>query len=289
MLTNQLIDQKTALKFLDTADMTGLMAKMQSAEEQAYRTIEKIKKGQPLNQVAFQQAQAAVQQGINPQTQQPFQSPDEAQQVLTHAALQPMPHEDTQIHLDTLTSFMDSVEFEGMDPQLQEMFLTRYSLVMQQASSIAQMQAQMAAPVERPRVALQLKGTTSAPVAGEILREAGVQVDDEQVAEPPLETWVTDSIDKADQDDAGNDPLTQAEQMQSMQQSQQTHALKMAKAAHEVSLAGARADAAHGANAQADERHALEQSRAEQAHGEQLRATQARAAAAKKGPVNSGG
>jgi hypothetical protein len=57
MLANQLIDQRAALKYLDTADMTGLMAKMQAAEEQAYRTIEKLKKGEPLNPVALMQAQ----------------------------------------------------------------------------------------------------------------------------------------------------------------------------------------------------------------------------------------
>jgi hypothetical protein len=28
------------------------------------------------------------------------------------------------------------------------------------------------------------------------------------MTEPPLETWVTDSMDKVDTDEAGNDPLT---------------------------------------------------------------------------------
>jgi hypothetical protein len=63
------------------------------------------------------------------------------------------------------------------------------------------------------------------------------------VAEPPLETWVTDSIDKPTRTMRATTRSTQAEQMQSMQQSQETHALKMAKAAHEVALAGAKAHA----------------------------------------------
>jgi len=281
MLTNQLIDQRTALRYLDTADMTGLMAKMQAAEEQAYRTLEKLKKGQPLNISAYQQAIAALQQGVNPQTGQPLQSPDEAQQIVLQAMVQPQMHEDPQVHIDVLTQYMSSVEYEKLDPQLQNLYSERLSAMYSQAASIAQAQATMAAPVERPRVALQLKATSSAPVAGEILREAGVQVDDEAVAEPPLETWVTDSIDKPDMDDAGNDPLTQLEQAMSMQQAQTKHVADMAKSAHEVALAKSKAAAADQANTQSAVSHALELRRAEEAHQASLKE--------KKGSGKSGG
>jgi hypothetical protein len=34
------------------------------------------------------------------------------------SAISPLPHEDPQIHLDVLTTFMNSTEFEGLEPQL---------------------------------------------------------------------------------------------------------------------------------------------------------------------------
>jgi hypothetical protein len=144
MLQNQLIDQRAALKYLDTADMTGLMAKMQAAEEQAYRTIEKLKKGEPLNPVALAQAQAQAQQVMSMlQAGQPVDldgdgMPDDPQQVVgscsrccSQASISPLPHEDPQIHLDVLTTFMNSTEFEGLDPQLESSFVDRYTAMLQ--------------------------------------------------------------------------------------------------------------------------------------------------------------
>jgi hypothetical protein len=265
MLEMQLIDQRSALKHLDTADMTGLMAKFSAAEEQAQRGLEKIKKGEPLNMLAVQQAMQAIEDGVHPATGEPLQDPSaEAQGILQEAAMQPMPYEDPQVWLDVLTNFMQGVEFEKMEPDVQQLFLVRYS-AMQQAAAAGQPQP----PAEKPRVSLQLKGTTSAPVAGEILRESGVEVTDEQVAEPPLETWVTDSMDKADQDEAGNDPFTEEEQAMQLQQMEQKHALQMAKSAHEVSKAEAQAQ-----QAQRDANDGNEDARTEEMHQQKLRQTE---------------
>jgi len=299
MLTNQLIDQRTALKYLDTADLTGLMARTQSAEEQAYRTLEKLKKGEPLNPVALQNAMMQAQALLadptadvdgdgQPDTQENKMAAIE--QMLEQAALAPMPHEDPHVHLDVLTSYMQSVEYEAMDPQLQQGFIQRYQAMVQMAASMTPQP-----PAEKPRVAAQIKATASAPVLGEILRASGLEVTDEEVAEPPLETWVTDSMDKADQDEAGNDPFTQAEQMQAMAQNEQTHALKMAKAAHEVSLAGSKADAAHNqandvstdnADARAEEVHQQKLRHAEEMHRARLK--QANRPPAKAGSKSGG-
>ena len=280
MLENQLIDQRTALKYLDTADMTGLMAKMQAAEEQAYRTIEKLKKGQPLNVLALQQAEMQIQAFMmdpqadpdgDGQPDPPEAKLQMAQQMLQQAMVAPMPHEDPQVHLDVLTSFMDSTEFEGMQPELQQLFVSRFEAMMNQAASIAQAQATMAAPVERPKVSMQVKTTASAPVAGEILREAGVNVQDEQVAEPPLDTWVTDDVTKPLEQDTANSHMDQLEQemkaqqaQQQMQQADEQHQLTLAKSIHEVALAKAKADQAQqttdqqGAAAQQQMHHAEE-------------------------------
>lgn len=304
MLENKLIDQRAALKYLDTADMTGLMAKMQAAEEQAYRTIEKLKKGEPLNPVALMQAQGQVQQVMmqmqsgqpvdldgDGQADDPQQVMGQLQHMLDQAALSPLPHEDPQVHLDVLTTFMDSTEFETMDPQLQSRYVDRYSAMMQRYAEITQASISMQQPAEKPKVALRLQATTSAPVAGEILREAGIQVQDEQVAEPPLETWVTDSVDDPNQSAAGNAPLSDAEQLQSMQQAQETHALKLAKAAHEVALAGAKAhsatsDAVDGnQDARAEELHQQQMRHAEEMHQARMR----QASQPKKEPAQRGG
>jgi hypothetical protein len=303
MLANNLIDQRTALKFLDTADMTGLMAKMQAAEEQAYRTIEKLKKGEPLNPVALMQAQSQV-QGVLAQLQagmpvdldgdgvadDPQAVLAQLQQMLDQAAISPLPHEDPQVHLDVLTTFMDSTEFEALDTELKSQFVNRYSAMLQQMMAIQQAQIAAQHPAEKPKIALQLKATTSAPVAGEILREAGVQVSDQEVAEPPLETWVSDSVDKTDAGEAGNNQLTQLEQVTTIQQSQETHALKLAKAAHEVRLASAKADSATSdsqdgnADARAEELHQQKMRHAEETHQERMR----QARQPKKEPAKSG-
>jgi hypothetical protein len=294
MLSNRLIDERAALRYLDTADMTGLLARSQAAEEQAYRTIEKLKKGEPLNPVAYnnaiQQAQAAMQDPTadvdgDGQPDDPQHKMQALQQAIEQAKVEPMPHEDPQVHLDVLTSYMSSLEFEGLDIQLKTAFMGRFDALMQRNVQIAQATAQMGAPVDRPKVTLQLKGTTSAPVAGEILRESGVQVSDEAVAEPPLETWVTDSIDKPDADSAGNDPLDQAEQMQTMQQSDQKHALDMAKSAHEVALAASKGRAAAApdhTDARTEEAHQQKLRHAEEMH-------QARLAQAKRPPAKPSG
>jgi hypothetical protein len=280
MLQNNLIDQRAALKYLDTADMTGLMAKMQASEEQAYRTIEKLKKGEPLNPVALMQAQAQangvlaqLQSGVpvdldgDGQADDPQSVLQQLQHSIEQAAISPLPNEDPQVHLDVLTTFMNSTEFEALDPQMQSHFVDRYSAMIQRYAEITQASISMQQPAEKPKVALRLQATTSAPVAGEILREAGIQVQDEQVAEPPLETWVTDSVDDPNQSAAGNMPLTEMEQMQSMAQSQETHALKLAKAAHEVALAGSKAHQA----SQPDVTESNSEARAEEVHQQQLR------------------
>ena len=57
------------------------------------------------------------------------------------------------------------------------------------------------------------------------------------MSEQPLETSVYDSMDKADADEAGNDPLDDEERLLALQQASATHTLKMAKAQGEVARA----------------------------------------------------
>ena len=208
----QVIRPEQAWKHLDIADLHGLSNQFQADEDQANREHDKLLRGQPINALAVQQAMQALEQGINPDTGQPLQDENELMAVVQQVMVAPLKYENMQAHLDVHTRYMKSVEFEGLPPDAQQRFVDHFN-----ATSEA-MQAQMATPGEAPKINLQLKATTSASVAGEILRTSGVQVSDEQVAEPPLETWVTDSMDKIDQDSAANDPFEDFEKQKTVQQ-----------------------------------------------------------------------
>jgi len=155
-----------------------------------------------------------------------------AQHTLEMAAVAPQPFEDYQVHLDIHGSFLKSSEFESMDPQIQQSFIDHYGATVQAMTSIPQVPEPKAV-----QTTLQLKGTLGPTAAAEILNKSGVlEATPEQMAEQPLETWVTDSLDKPDVEEAGNDPLTQAEQLQSMQHQQAEVDLSAMKTAHQAAL-----------------------------------------------------
>jgi negative regulator of replication initiation len=278
MLDKGLIDPRGAMKFLDTADMTGLMAQQQADEDQAYRSIEKLKKGEPLNPQAVAQANQQAQQVIqmiqmgqvpdmdgDGQPDDPNQVIAQLQQQMEQAAVAPQPYEDYETHVNVLRRFMTSVEYEALDPQTQQRFVDRFGAMYDALISLNAMK------MEPPKTTLQLKATTSAPVAAKILGRAGVQTTPDEVAEPPLDTWVTDDITAPAVQETGNTHLDEAAKAQALAQSQEEHALKMAKASHEVSLASARANQTHQQVDNAGDSHALDQSRAEELHAEKLR------------------
>ena len=57
---------------------------------------------------------------------------------------------------------------------------------------------------QSPRVTYQIKGTAGATASAKLLESAGVTVSPEDMAEEPLGTWVTDSVDKPDAETTGN-------------------------------------------------------------------------------------
>jgi hypothetical protein len=147
--------------------MTGLWPRLQSDEDQAYRSIEKLKKGEPLNPQAVAQVQQQAQQIM--QMIQAGQPPDldgdgmpddpneimaQLQQQLEQAAVAPQPFEDYETHVNVLRRFMTSVEYEALDPQTQQRFVDRFSAMYDALMSLNAMQ------LEPPKVALQLKATT---------------------------------------------------------------------------------------------------------------------------------
>jgi hypothetical protein len=247
----QLIPADRAWKYLDIADLKGLASEMAADEDQAQREIDKLIEGEPINPEEIQNAMASVNRGVNPDTGDPLQSPQEAQQILKTAGLKPRVGENYDTHLNVLGTFMKSIEFEGLPIQTRQDFIQHWNLTLQAKMALPQMPAEPK-PVQ---TTLQLKGTVGPTVAAEILGRSGVpMVTPEQMAEPPLETWVTDSVDKPDTDAAGA--------------GQEANSLSQAAAVVLESNAKI-ADAAH----QAQERKAsvaLDQSRKDAVHAQQL-------------------
>lgn len=195
MMQAGFISPQQAMKELDIADLSGVQARLSAQEDFAHRNADKILKGEPINPEAANQAMQSVQQGINPDTQQPIQSQEEAQQIIHNASLQPMVGVDYDTHMDVFGLFMAGIEFDGLQPNVRQDFITAYSNLMNAKSSLPVMPEPQAA-----RVTYQIKGTAGPTTSSKILERAGVQATPEDQSEPPLETWISDSVDKPDVD-----------------------------------------------------------------------------------------
>lgn len=234
-----------AWKFLDLADMKGLAAEFQADEEQAHRIIDTIMDGGVVNHQAVRDAMKAVGSGTNPDTQQPIQSEEEAQDIIKKAALTPVDYVDYDTALTTTGLFMKSSEFEHIPEDIQDNFIMYYQNLRSAMANLAPQPEGQA-----PRINYQIKGTAGATAASQILQKAGIDVSPETMAETPLETWVTDSMDKPDVDEAGNDQETALDE----KMLQMTTASKAV-----IEAAGARQDATHTAvNQEQSSRHAEE-------------------------------
>lgn len=194
-----------AYKYLDIADLKGVAKMFQADEDMAYREHDKLIQGMPINAMAQAQALQAVESGFNPETGMAWQSPEEAYAFIEQAGLQPLPYENSAMHLDTHGLFLKSVEFEGLPDDAKGRFIQHYSLTLNKIQSETPQE-------ENVRTTLQLKGTIGPTGAAAILSKQGnPEITPDVMAEPPLETWVTDSMDKPDADSAGNDPYTEEE------------------------------------------------------------------------------
>jgi hypothetical protein len=199
------------------------------------------------------------------QPDDPNQVIAQLQQQMEQAAVAPQPYEDYETHVNVLRRFMTSVEYEALDPQTQQRFVDRFGAMYDALWSLKSMQ------LEPPKVAYQIKGTAGPTVVTKILGRAGIQTTPDEVSEPPLDTWVTDDVTQPAAQETGNTHLDDAAKAQAIAQNQDEHALKMAKAAHEVRLASTRADHAQTQHAHDASSTALEQSRQEQMHAEKVR------------------
>lgn len=256
-----------AYKYLDIADLEGLAAQFKADEDHAYREHDRLLEGQPLNMLAMQTAIQMVQMGqAMDERGQPIQDQQQAEQYVHTESLRPWPFEAYDAHIQVHAIFMKSKEFEKLPPQIQNDFITHYNLTVQALMSIPK-------PVEFQAVkpTLQIKATAGPTPISKILEKAGLQITPQEMSEPPLETWVTDSMDKPDQDEAANDPLSEADLMLK----QQEYASKVADAA----LRSGKADIDLG---QSQQSHEMSQMHEAQMQEQKVREAAAKAALAEK-------
>lgn len=195
-----LIPPESMWKYYDIADVKDIAVKMARDEDAALREHDKMLAGAPLNPEEVQKAMGAVNAGINPETGQPLEPNEDPQAILQRASLRPKITDNIPVHMDKHKDLINSPEYDSFSPEVRQRLMTHYELHVEQVRS----QPQLPEP-QSVRTSLQLKGSIGATTAAEILHHSGVIDADPQViaTEPPLETLVTDSVDKPDADANG--------------------------------------------------------------------------------------
>lgn len=257
------ISMQGAAKYLEIADLKGLATSMAADEDQALREHDKILRGQPLNIMAMMDAQAALQQGLDPNTQQPIApdqlTPEYVEGIMEQAGLQPLPYENKEEHLSVHGLLLKSPEFDTLPPEVQRRHVTHF---LQTKEAFEREQAPQPEP---PKTTFSLKGTVGPTVGAKILQAQGVDTQPEELEEPPLETSVYDSVDKPDAQATGNNPLDEWEASTRAQAAMDDHMAKQAKAAADMQAAEEDREAANFRTQQAhdqkmrhnDEMHGL--------------------------------
>lgn len=258
LIEMQVLSPQEALPYLPITGLKTIQARLAADEDFAHRKIDKLLRGEPLNLPELQQALAALEAGINPDTGEMFGSPQEAIAYAELAALQPLPFENLGVSIFVLGQHMKAVEFEKYPPEIQDRFYKHFMALTAATNTAPQ-------PQEPVKTTLSLKGTVGPTVAAEILQRGGIQgATPETMAEQPLETSVYDSVDKPDADEAGNDPMSDMERILAMQQAQDQHALAMSKGLTELNRSQQKAE-------DEDVSNAAKFSRDEEVHQSRLR------------------
>lgn len=236
-----LIEPRRALRYLELADLGDIERHMQANEAKAYRTIDSILAGETVNPVAVvqlqQQLQAQLSQGqpvTDPNTGQPFTSPDQVQQAIHNAGLQPPLGIDFDTHLDIIGTYMMSVEFPALPVNLQEDFQTYWQNILQAKFSLMPLPDAAAS-----KVSLNIRSTAGPTATSKILERSGISVTPDDLSEPPLEstvqTMVKDNInDDTDMADSIISGTKLHENEQAMSQSQDQHAASLESQSHDL-------------------------------------------------------
>jgi hypothetical protein len=263
LMTMGVLRPDQGAKYLDIADLKGVQSMMAADEDQAYREHEKIIEGQPVNVVAVSEAMRAVAQGINPKTGQPLTMQDgPPQAIIQNAGLQPLPFENFQQHLETHSLFMKSPEYEQLSIDQQDAFQTHFIQTLQTWRSLPVLPEPKAVATS-----LHLSGTVDPATAAEILNRGGVlDANAQNLAQPPLETYVREDLDKPQVSPAGNMPMQVVDQIHQ----EELHWQDLQQAHDDAAAMAQQQALAHTAKTQqmqhAEEQHAQKLHHASQAH-----------------------
>jgi len=249
LVDKQIMPAAEAYKHLDLGDMNGVAQMLRADEDQALREHEKLIKGEPINVVEYENTLTQLESGqlADPQTGQPVQDPNQAHQILTNAALQPLPYENYQAHLDAHALYMKSPDFEALPFQVKQAFVTHYTQTLQTLMSLPK-------PVEYQAVrpTLQIKATAGPTAVADILNKAGIlDVTPETMTEPPLDTWVSDDLGEPNADTSGNSGNTPEGHMQAVAVSDEIERARVEAGQHHYILAEKHAQEIDAANAKA--------------------------------------
>lgn len=177
-----------AQKWLDLADFTGLRGQLEADENHALREHERLLQGMPINPMALWSAEQAVMAGAAPP------------EALMQAAMSPNDWDNHAGHLDAHLPLMKSIEFETWPVELQQALSQHVKMHM---DALASQQPQ---DMKAPQITLQTRAALGPSAVAALFDRAGMAVPPTIFLEPPLDTVVFDSKDKANADD----PITQA-------------------------------------------------------------------------------
>jgi len=251
------LSAEDAMPYLPLGGLKAVQAKLMADEDYAWRKIDMLIKGEPLNMISAMDAVETVKSGENPTTGLPFQTPEEAQDFVQNAASSPAPFENWSKTMSVLRTHMLSQEFSKYELDVQKRFTDHYEALRSTVMSIP-------SQIEPIKTTMRLQGTVGPTVAADILRHGGIwSANQQSMAEPPLDTRVNDELSKPDASGSGNTQADQAQAVQGMMHASDQHNVAQAKAAHEVALSEHATNNAHMVSQRAEEVH---QAAADNAH-----------------------
>ena len=237
------IDIRSAWRYFDTADLKGLGAKFEANQTVARREYDLISAGQPTNFVAARDALKLIQTpgAVNPSTGAPFAHEDEVIDYLRQESYQPLVNEDNQTHMEEHSMQMSGIEFMSLPQQVQDDLTLHYNLTLKRSVEIAKASSHL--QNKNLNVNYQVKSTAGPTATSAILDAAGIDVNPQALTEPPLDTWVSDSVDVANQSDSANsqadDALMEQQAVIDMAAKLQDMDIKAGAQVHDQALAEA--------------------------------------------------
>lgn len=232
-----LIDPKEAHRYDELGDLKIMAKQFEAHQDRALRENEKMIRGEPLNPLAVQQLQQQAMQLLqaanagDENAAMQLQDMGDPQAAMMNAALQPLMSDDNSVHMETHDQLIVSAEFEALPLEVQSAIMQHRDAHLQALINMPHIPEPIA-----PRVSYQIKATTGPTTGSKILERAGVLTTPEEMAEPPLETWISDSTDKPDDPNAHTAQLEHERELaaqgdqQALAMQAQEHQMMMAEA-----------------------------------------------------------